>query len=171
MPGFLCGFEDAEDSKAAVISDCGAYRYVLRRGCVHGSGYANFIMLNPSVADAYNDDPTIRRCISYGRNWGYADIIVTNLFALRSTDPRALKSHPDPIGPDNDRYIIEAAKGACEVICAWGAEPMAEGRAPVILGMLRNLGIIPRVLGFTKSGQPLHPLFKPGHLEATPWEG
>lgn len=44
----------------AVISSCGKYRYVLTRQLGSGSKTATFIMLNPSTADATQDDPTIR---------------------------------------------------------------------------------------------------------------
>ena len=54
----------------AVISACGKYRYVLTRQVRPGPKIATFIMLNPSTADATQDDPTIRRCIGFARQWG-----------------------------------------------------------------------------------------------------
>lgn len=91
---------EAPHCVGADISACGAYRYRLDRlGALLGRGAVNFVMLNPSTADAEQDDPTIRRCLGYAFRWGFARLIVTNLYALRSTDPRALWEHPDPIGP------------------------------------------------------------------------
>lgn len=154
----------------AELSPCGAYRYTLSRGVGLGARLVNFIMLNPSKADSTVDDPTICRCIGYTRDWGYGDLVVTNLFALRSTDPKGLRGHPDPVGPDNDRHLAEQARRAQVVVCAWGAEPIVHRRAPAVLAILRRLGITPHVLGLTSSKQPMHPLFKPASLVARAWE-
>lgn len=99
---------------SAIISDCGTYRYLLTRatGVTLFESQArtvNFIMLNPSTADATADDPTIRRCIRFAMAWDYERLVVTNLFAFRATDPGDLRFAKDPIGPENDRHIIEAA--------------------------------------------------------------
>lgn len=52
------------EPSGAVISDCGQYRYALSRGgWMGGKGTVLFVMLNPSTADASEDDPTIRRCV------------------------------------------------------------------------------------------------------------
>ena len=45
----------------AIISECGTYRYLLQRFWDARLESLNFIMLNPSTADAMKDDPTIRR--------------------------------------------------------------------------------------------------------------
>ncbi len=47
-----------------------------------------FIGLNPSIADETIDDPTITRCINYAKAWGYGTLLMTNLFAFRSTYPK-----------------------------------------------------------------------------------
>src|SRR5438105_250311 len=66
------------------------YRYLLTRSWDHIPQAMTWIMLNPSTADAFRDDPTIRRCISFARREGCGSIRVVNLFALRATDPRDL---------------------------------------------------------------------------------
>lgn len=84
------------DGGAAIA---GEYRYKLWRVTgAPGTSVALFVMLNPSTADATDDDPTIRRCIRFARDWGHARLLVANLYALRATDPRALSRHPDPVG-------------------------------------------------------------------------
>jgi len=71
---------------------------------------ATFVMLNPSTADAEQDDPPIRRCIGFARRWGFGGVRIVNLFALRATNPRALytadRAGVDSIGPENGAAII-----------------------------------------------------------------
>jgi hypothetical protein len=83
----------------AIISGCGIFRYKLWRTWESDLKLCNFLMLNPSTEDAVDDDPTVVKCIRYARTWGHGGIVVTNLFALRSTDPAALKTAPIRSGP------------------------------------------------------------------------
>src|SRR5881396_744410 len=105
------------------------YRYRLWRRWDRSRAVVAFVMLNPSTADAMHDDPTIRRCIGFARNWGFGGVDVVNLFALRATDPRALRRAHDPVGPANDRHIASAGSRASLVILAWGAQGRLRGRA------------------------------------------
>lgn len=143
----------------AYISDCGRYRYLLRRTWDHGKPRALIVMLNPSTADAEIDDATIRSCIRLCKGLGYGSFEVVNLFALRATDPAALQKSDDPTGPDNDD-VIEAAIGRCDLaICAWGAHPMAGNRDKSVRSLLRSRRPAVFCLGTTKSGAPKHPLY------------
>ena len=98
LSGVACEIE-----RAAVISKCGAYRYSLTRKW-SDAPLLSFVMLNPSTADAKEDDPTIRRCIGFARREGAGGLIVANLYALRSSSPEALWAARDPIGPQNRRW-------------------------------------------------------------------
>ena len=53
---------------AAVLSPCGRYRYTLERAWAPNPRYLMWVMLNPSTADATQDDATIRRCIRIGES-------------------------------------------------------------------------------------------------------
>ena len=77
-------------TKDAEISKCGCYRYALWRVWSEDVSCAMFVGLNPSIADAEGDDPTLRRCIAYARSWGYGGVCIGNLFAYRATDPNEL---------------------------------------------------------------------------------
>lgn len=143
----------------AVISDCGRYRYLLRRTWDHGLPRVLIVMLNPSTADAEIDDATIRSCIRLSRGLNYGSFEVVNLFALRATDPSALGRTNDPIGPRNDDEI-EAAILRCDIaICAWGAHPMAGNRDGAVQSLLRSRRPAVFCFGITKSGAPKHPLY------------
>jgi hypothetical protein len=143
----------------AVISDCGQYRYLLRRTWDHGKPRALFVMLNPSTADAEIDDATIRSCVRLSKGLGYGSFEVVNLYALRATDPAELARAADPIGPRNDG-CIEAAIMRCDLaICAWGAHRMAGNRASSVHSLLRQRRPAVFCLGTTKAGAPKHPLY------------
>lgn len=155
-----------DQTMTAVMSGCGQYRYLLARDgdLLATRGPAVFVLLNPSTADARQDDPTIRRCRSFARVWGCAGIRVLNLYALRSTDPRALWKHADPIGPHNDSWLAQTARTANEIVCAWGVNaPVA--RVEVVVGMLVAHGARLKCLGTTKGGAPRHPLYVPASQE------
>jgi hypothetical protein len=70
-------FAMIDDRPLAKISECGQYRYWLRRPatCKPEVGTALFCMLNPSTADATKDDPTIRRCRGFSESWRCAGIV------------------------------------------------------------------------------------------------
>ena len=158
----------------AVISACGRYRYLLTRQVGPGPRAATFIMLNPSMADATNDDPTIRRCIGFVRQWGCGRLAVLNLFAFRAIDPADLKRAENPVGPENrdwfERTLIDdIASGP--VVCGWGVHGQHRGQDGVGLGWLRAFGVQPLALGVTKDGHPRHPLYLPKAAELAPFPG
>ena len=57
--------------RSAIMSDCGAYRYELRRIWDSSLPILLWVGLNPSTADHINDDPTNRRIAGFSKNWGY----------------------------------------------------------------------------------------------------
>jgi hypothetical protein len=126
-------------------------------------------MLNPSIADAEQDDPTIRRCIGFAKRLGCGELIVLNLFAFRATKPKDLFKATDPVGPDNHTWITETVDSTKDldpqingiVICAWGAHGSYIGQDQTVLGWLELDGVTPYCLGKTKHGHPRHPLYLP----------
>lgn len=144
------------------------YRYLLWRdvATLSGEGTLLFVMLNPSTADDRKDDPTIRRCVGFTESMGYARLEVVNLFALRATDPDALRREADPVGPENDRHIDEAVARARHVVAAWGASVPFLGTRPtrdeeVISRVIKERRVPLYSLGRTGDGHPRHPLYVP----------
>jgi hypothetical protein len=144
------------------------YRYLLWRRWDESLPSLNFIMLNPSTADEMENDPTIERCERRARASGFGELIVTNLFALRSTDPQALYAYgADAIGEENDAVIASQAVRAGMVICAWGTHGAYLGRGKQVVDMLISAGVTLHALIFTAKGEPGHPLYLP--YDATPF--
>lgn len=153
----------------AELSACGRYRYELRRVWGEADRLACFLMLNPSTADASADDPTIRRCVGYAKAWRLGGIVVRNLFALRATDPAELAGHPDPIGPDNDRWLTAPALAAVTV-AAWGTHGVLHGRDRHVRALLAAADVPLHHLGeLTRDGHPRHPLYLPATAQLHPF--
>lgn len=144
--------------RTAVVSACGTYRYRLsRRWGPAGGRYVAWVMLNPSTADAERDDATVRRVVSYSQAWGYDEAFVVNVFALRATDPAALKAHPDPVGPDNHWHVEAVCRNAKLVVAAWGANMGGTIPELRVRHDLAKWGGA-KCLGLTRDGHPKHPL-------------
>jgi hypothetical protein len=152
--------------RGAELSDCGLYRYRLWRTWGSGERMA-WIMLNPSTADALDDDPTIRRCMGFARREGYDGIEVINLYALRSTKPRHLFDHPDPEGPDNWSQWQLVLDDVTMVVAAWGAhatDRRLPGSQAFEAWSIRDW----YCLGKTAYGLPRHPLYVPAGAAFVP---
>lgn len=153
----------------ATFSRCRRWRYLLWRRWDAARPAANFLMLNPSTADEVRLDPSCTRARNYAERWGYGALIVTNLFGWRATDPDEMKRARDPVGRGNDAAILQAAREAAIVVCAWGNHGLHRGRAERVLGLLASAGIRLHVLRMNGAGQPAHPLYLPGNLAPTGW--
>lgn len=139
----------------------GDYRYSLYRHMGNGPTCC-FVMLNPSKADAFQDDPTIRRCLGFAQSWGHGRLVVVNLYPLRATNPDELAGPKDPYGPPgrNEAAIEAAALESSFVVAAWGAQ---HHRTPA---MQMAVGAVTKhrdlyCLRETKDGAPSHPLYLP----------
>lgn len=164
---------DPAMERYATLSSDGVYRYTLHRIWDHERPELVWVMLNPSTADSFVDDPTMRRCIGFSRGWDYGSLVVVNLFALRATDPTALNTFApnDPIGPLNNDYVLGATADK-DVVCAWGASvPQYWRHRPAgLVELMRQRGARLHHLGLTKSHQPRHPLYLASDTPLTRWE-
>ena len=139
-------------NKTAVLSHDNIYRYQLSRIWHEEKPKILFIMLNPSTADEFVEDPTIRRVVTYAKDWGYGGVYVGNLYAFRSTDPKGLKSITDPVGPENITHIQTLISVVDKVIYAWGNEEKEPD-------WLKKMVDTPYCIEISKKGIPKHPLY------------
>jgi hypothetical protein len=157
---------DLAGGTASAVFDPGrTHRYLLTRIWDPSRPPLVFVMLNPSTADAVVEDPTIRRLAGqngFARREGAGGVVVVNLFALRSTDPRALLRHPDPIGRYNDAFIRQSINTGGTVVAAWGAAGVTGNRGQQVARYLKARGVALHCLGRTSEGHPRHPLYLPG---------
>lgn len=144
---------------SAVISDDGRYRYRLERDNLGGKLSVAFICLNPSTADAEINDPTVRRLMGYAMKWNMGSLLLGNLFAYRSTKPSKLKIVKDPIGPENDEYLLDIARRSAMTIAAWGTHGGFLFRDAAVIKLFKEADIPLHCLGLTKQGFPKHPLY------------
>ena len=148
---------------SAIISDCGFYRYRLERFASPHATLTAVLMVNPSTADADQDDATIRKLRGFGERNQWGQIIVGNLFAYRATDVRDLGKVSDPVGPENDDHLMRLLAEADQVVCAWGPirkQPKVwRNRYLDVLGLIHGTGLDPLCIGEpAKCGHPKHPL-------------
>ncbi len=148
-------------SQNARFSRCQNYRYSLSRAWPSGRGKVVFIGLNPSTADHKQDDPTIRRCVRFAKDWGYEAMTIVNLFAYRATIPEDMKTAPDPVGPRNDFWLKKTIESADLAIACWGNHGDFQSRDKAILNAFTNLHCIVQ----NKSLQPAHPLYLKANLK------
>jgi hypothetical protein len=161
---------------SAVFSLCNQYRYELHREWSDGDGSALVVMLNPSTADARENDPTVARVCRFMRDAGVRRFVVTNLFAFITPYPEAMVARAreqfDVVGPENDVTIAVHAERARLILVAWGAcaaaPKLARQRARALCfdgGPLGRYEL--HALRVSQDGAPAHPLYLPGTLKPT----
>ena len=157
----------------AVFSPCGRYRWWLGRTWHPRGPRLLFVGLNPSLANAEREDPTLRRLLTFARDWGYGGLEVLNLFARVSPSPAALRRCPDPVGRRCDAWIrrrlrrLAAGEVPARIWLGWGNGGRWRDRDAAVLALLAAEGWPASCLARTRTGQPCHPLYRPreGSLE------
>lgn len=148
---------------AAVFTADLRMRYLLGRCWRQSEPVMTWIMLNPSIADEQQNDPTVERCCRRARLHGYGGVIVVNIFAFITPYPWVMKeAHAlgdDIIGPHNDAAIVHAARYAKKAVAAWGTDGALASRGTAVRALLASEGIPPYCLGTTKDGHPRRPLY------------
>ena len=158
----------------AQFSDDRLYRFKLWRCWDEGLPSLGWILLNPSTADAAEDDPTIRRCVGFARRWGFGGVVVANLFGWRATAPAELATPKDPVGralPGVAYSPWEMLWTCSTVVAGWGAA----AESPFVSKRVMQVACSDPArrqlfcLGRTKGGHPRHPLYVRGDAELCRW--
>jgi hypothetical protein len=141
------------------------YRYLLKCTWQEELERVTFVMLNPSVADSKICDPTLNRCVNFSKNWGYGGMNIVNLYAFIATDPKELFKCEEPVGIDNDKYIIQSVGESEKVIFAWGEQHQELlNRANSVIKLLKDYKYY--CIKKTKNGvHPRHPLYLKSDLK------
>lgn len=160
----------------AVLSDDEIYRYILTRVWDETLPPMVWVMLNPSIADATIDDPTVRKCIGFAKRHGYGGVIIVNLYAYRATNPSDMLSSRrlghDIIGPDNDVWIRHALSiGAQRAHVGWGTRCRAQiiTRVSRVATIAQEIGATLYCIGQNAQNEPYHPLMTAYQTPVTEW--
>lgn len=156
---------------SAVFDKEKRYRYSLARKWDASKGKVVFIMLNPSLAGAQEDDKTTRRCINFAKKFGYGSLEIVNIFAYIATNHQELKDlgKKEAIGSGNELYLIRALNSADKIIAAWGENCRIHEGDREIEKLIDGYNV--DCLGeLTKSGFPRHPLYLPKDVELRPYK-
>ncbi len=124
------------------------------------------IGLNPSTADETTDDPTVYRVQKRARSLGYDALCMLNAFSLRSTDPMLMKRAVEPVGDQNDEWLVRCASISDVVLAAWGVHGEHQGRGEAVRRLIPNL----MCLGVTKDNYPRHPLYLKDSTPLIPYD-
>ena len=149
----------SEEMSGATFSPLPKYRYLLWRRWAKEPNGLLCVLLNPSTANEFENDPTVTRCLNRAVRMGFTSLEVVNLFAFRATDPAEMMAQQDPIGPDNDEVIRRAVQRAVMVLCGWGSLGKYLDRDAAVLKILDEEGRYAHVLGLNTNDTPMHPLY------------
>lgn len=154
----------------ALFSPCGLYRLTLERPiALAPKRWLLWCGLNPSRAGAEINDTSVSCMVRFTRDFGYDGLLLVNMFAFIATKPADLWAHlkagGNIIGPHNDSHINQMALRASAAVLCWGAHAEKMPQRAEYVRRLLNRRLDTYALGFTKSGQPVHPLRQPADLQ------
>lgn len=154
----------------ADFSICDQYRYSLSEIWDQSKPIVLWILMNPSVAGLDYSDPTLRKTGQFARSWGYGGQLIANVHAYRATDKKKLLGVDDPVGPDNDKSILQMANQAKTIILAYGQPPKRlKDRGEEVVSLLADHAGL-SYLAMAKDGiTPVHPLYLRGNLLPKPY--
>ena len=132
-------------------------RYLLKREWDKSKNKILYIMLNPSLADDNNDDPTIRRLINFSKKFNYGGFLVGNIYSTISPNPKEVDKS-DGISDKNLVELLKLINQVEEIVYAWGNNAYEPE-------FLKDLVSNPKCFGKNLNGSPKHPLYLPKNIQ------
>jgi hypothetical protein len=121
-----------------------------------------FIGLNPSRANVYFNDPTITRCINFGKALGFGSLLFGNLYSRISPDPTLIKNDLDHASHvRHSEYLLTMLEVADTVVFCWGSWDFIDEQKAFIqklTDIAKPRGKI-KCFGHNQDGNPKHPLY------------
>lgn len=103
----------------ATKSDCGRYRYVLKRVWEPKKPIGAFLCANPSKADHLQFDETVFKCINLAVQWCWGGLYILNLYPFYEKDPKKL-IHDGDTDRVNAEYVATVFREVETIILAMG---------------------------------------------------
>lgn len=96
--------------------------------------------------------------LAFATSMGCGTLLRCYLFGFVALDAADFLSEGDPIGPDADRWILEASTLASGgPVAAWGSGGSLLDRDDTVFGLLTREGITPNCRGTDRNGFPSAP--------------
>lgn len=139
----------------AVFSEDRRCRFSLERFWDPPKGYVFYVGLNPSKADAENDDMTVVKGMGFARRrFEAGGTFHGNIYPFIATQPGDLVVGTESELKRNDDWLLVMARRARVVVFAWGAFRGHEDRFRKVVRLLEPFS--PICFGTTKEGFPRH---------------
>lgn len=158
--------EDRDGHHVFVYSKEKRHRYAYSLTWSINQPHLLWVMLNPGTGESEGRRRnTFERCKQWSKSLGYGGLLFGNVFSLRAKSARELLNLNLEQDPLNDRALLVLSKLARETIVAWGNHGAKSDKPSQLAALLRGA----QCFGYTKSGQPRHPLYVPGNAQLVSW--
>ncbi len=115
--------------------------------------YLNIVVLYPSL-----DTATVDKCYKIGVANGYTKTVVSYIFSEEAQSPEHVLLIPNKDVEWANAHLKKLAENSKQVILAWGGYGEHKNRGAEVLNLFSHIEDKLYVLGYTKTGQPAHPL-------------
>ncbi len=158
--------EDHDGEHTFLYSNDKSRRYAYSLTWAPSREHLLWVMLNPGTGESENRRRnTFERCMVWSKTMGYGGLLFGNVFSLRTKSAHELLRLQ--LAPDllNDSALFLLTGLAKETIVAWGNHGARSAKPSQLVATLTGA----KCFGYTKTGQPRHPLYVPGRTELVPW--